>query len=352
MAQVGARPTGADAAVARRVERPGVGGEAGVAQVQPAGVGEQRPVPGQAGGQHAVEHVDAERHGLDEAARIADPHQVARPVGRQHLEGRSQRRQHLVAGLPHRQPADAVAVEVEGDGPLGALPAQALVDAALHDAEQRLAAAVEPAGRVGGPGARRPPGRAVDRVAHHRLGGRQGRAHVEDHLDVGAEQLLDADRRLRREGVPRAVVGGREGGALLGDLRPEGEDLVTARVGQHVAVPGGEAVQATELADQLGPGAQHQVVRVRQHHLGPERLEVIGSQRAHRGPGADGHEARRLERAPRRADPAPAGRAVGGVDLDADHRLPRRGRADVGRRRHAATSARSTSMASPKERNR
>ena len=48
-----------------------------------------------------------------------------------------------VQRLPDREPADGVAVEVQGHGPLGALGPQVDVDAALHDAEQALV--VDPA---------------------------------------------------------------------------------------------------------------------------------------------------------------------------------------------------------------
>ena len=76
------------------------------------------------------------------------------------------------------------------------------------------------------------------------------------------------------------------------DLRLEREDLVPARVGEHVAGPVHEPVQAAELGDQVGARAQHQVVRVGQDQRDAHRLEVLGVERLHRRPGADRHEQR------------------------------------------------------------
>ncbi len=182
-------------------------------------------------------------------------------------------------------------------------------------------ASVEPASRPARNAAR--PRRAhergaIDRAPQHRVGGRQGRTDVEHHLDVGAQQPLDVGRRLGREVVAAAVVGGAEDGALVADLRLQREDLVSARVGQHVSGPGHEPVQVAQLGDEIGAGPQHQVVRVAEHDLGAEVLHVRRRQRAHRCPGPDRHEHRRLEGALRRAHPPGPGQPVGGVDLDLD----------------------------------
>ena len=76
----------------------------GVAQAQAAGAGEGRAVAGQAGRQHAVEHVDAGRHRLHQADRVADAHQVAGPVGGQLGEGGGEGRQHLGRDSPTDRP--------------------------------------------------------------------------------------------------------------------------------------------------------------------------------------------------------------------------------------------------------
>ncbi len=87
---------------------------------------------------HTVELVDAECDRLDERCGVADAHQVPGPVGREVFQGGRERRQHLLARLADRQPADAVAVEADVDDLLGALTPHRLADASLHDAEQRL----------------------------------------------------------------------------------------------------------------------------------------------------------------------------------------------------------------------
>ena len=82
-----------------------------------------------------------------------------------------------------------------GDRPR-ALAAQLGVHAALHDPEERLPALV--------PGVRREaalqPGQgAAHAAARERLVGRERRALVEGHHDVGAERVLDLDGALGRE---------------------------------------------------------------------------------------------------------------------------------------------------------
>ena len=177
-----------------------------------------------------------------------------------------------------------------------------------------------------GPGRGTWPGR---RAAHgavrstadrqHRGRRRQRRADVEHHLDVGAELRLDVDRGLGREPVGAAVVGGPERDAVVVEghvaARLEGEDLVAAGVGEHVAGPVGEAVQPPEALDDVGAGLQHQVVRVAEHDLHAEVGEVGGRQGAHRAPGAHRHEARRADLAAGRADDAGPRRAGRGGDL-------------------------------------
>ena len=144
----------------------------------------------------------------------------------------------------------------------------AAVDAALHDAEQRLVGR----GRCAGPRPARPSAAVRSTASRTTVGRRrQRRADVEHHLDVGAEQLLDA--RPPTPGVRwwvRAVVGRAEGGAVVVDLGLEREDLVAARVGEREAVPVGEPAEPAERGDHLGARAQHQVVGVAEHDLGAE----------------------------------------------------------------------------------
>ncbi len=199
---------------------------------------------GQPGGQDAVEHVDPERHGVEERDRVADPHQVARPVDRQLGQGGGQGGQQLLAGLAHRQPADAVAVEVEGGGRPGVLGPEVGVDPALDDAEQALLAIPVDGARPGGPG--QGPGRGP---ADLLVGRGQAGADVEDHLDVGAQPGLDGHRRLGGQAVRGAVVDRPEGDAVVVDPGVEREHLEPAGVGEQMPVPTGEPVQAAEGLD-------------------------------------------------------------------------------------------------------
>ena len=155
--------------------------------------GQRRAVAADPGLHDAVELVDAERDGLDQAGRIADAHQVARTVGRQVRPAprRAPAASPLASPRP-TEPADAVAVEVE-------------LDRALR-ASARSASSMPPctmpnsawSSRCVGARARvRPRRGALDRQADHVGRRRQRRAHVEHHLDVGAEQLLRGDGRPR-----------------------------------------------------------------------------------------------------------------------------------------------------------
>ena len=138
MMQIGARVlrrwTGAF-----RIERAFVLGIFGVAQIEPAAPGEGLVMAARARRHHAVEHVDAAGNGFEQILRRADAHQIARPILRQHRSGHRDGVEH--GGLPftHRQPADRIAVEADVLQNPGALLSEVGIDAALHDAEQRLA---------------------------------------------------------------------------------------------------------------------------------------------------------------------------------------------------------------------
>ena len=62
---------------------------------------------------------------------------------------------------------------------------------------------------------------SLDRGAHDLGRRRQRRAHVEHHLDVGAEGLLGGDGVLGGEPVERAVVGRPERDAVVVDVGGE-----------------------------------------------------------------------------------------------------------------------------------
>ena len=105
-------------------------------------------------------------------------------------------------------------------------------------------------------------------------------------------------------------------------------------------------------AHHVGTGPQHEVVGVAQHDLGADGLEVGGVERAHRPPGAHRHERRGAEAAPHRVHGAGPGRPVAGLQLVAEP--PSSG--PLGRSAGGVAvghaSARSSSMASPRDRKR
>ena len=145
---------------------------------------------------HAVELVHAEGDGLDQGGGIADTHQVARAVGREVGQGGGEGREHLLPRLPHRQPADAVAVEVELDRPLRALGPQRVVDPALDDAEQGLVRPI-----VSGPGPLGPGRGPLDREADHRGSGDGSGGQTSSAIWMSAPRsccVVTADSGVRR----------------------------------------------------------------------------------------------------------------------------------------------------------
>ena len=140
--------------------------------------------------------------------------------------------------------------------------------------------------------------------------------------DVGAQRLLHLDDELGREEVGRAVDRRAELDARLADLSELGEapHLESAGVGQDGAVPAHETMEAAELTDEVVAGPEKQVIRVGEHDLGAGRAEVVRPQRLHGGVRADRHEDRRVDDAVRRGQPAGAGGAIGGDQLEL-HRI-------------------------------
>ena len=125
-------------AAAAFLERSRIAGEPGVAQVEPAARGERRAGARGASRQHAVEHVDPARDHLEDALRIAEPHEVPRPVGGKQRRRPGDRVEHLGSALADREPAERVAVERQPDDLLDRASAQLAVDATLRDPEAQL----------------------------------------------------------------------------------------------------------------------------------------------------------------------------------------------------------------------
>ena len=115
MMQIGARIVARRRPCAFLVERPRIVGVAGVAQIDLAEAGERHAVAPVAGRHHAVEHVDAARHRLQQILGRADAHQVARAIRRQRRRGLLDHREHHRLRLADRKPADRVAVKADLD---------------------------------------------------------------------------------------------------------------------------------------------------------------------------------------------------------------------------------------------
>jgi hypothetical protein len=253
-------------------------------------------------------------------------------AGGEQRAGGVQRREHGLLRLAHGEPADRVAVEADADQALGRAGAQAEVGAALDDAEQAVAVAADE-GRLRALG---PAQGQLHGALDLGSGRRQGDALVEHHGDRGIQEMLDLDRALGRQLVPAAVVVRAEHHAALGELAALGQrhDLEPAAVGQDRPLPAHEAVQPAQPADALGPGAQHQVVGVAQDDLGAGARHHLAGHGLDRGGRADRHEGWGLDRAEGGGQPAAAGGAVAGQELEAE----------TG---HAASPARVRRQASP-----
>ena len=164
------------------------------------------------------------------------------------------------------------------------------MDAALDDAEQ----AVTRSSIEGGRRPRRPAHRQPHGFGGVGLARRIRRAFIEDHGDIGAESVLDFDRALGRQFMPGAVEMGLEDDAVIGDLAEIGQrhDLETARIGEDRSRPVHEPVQSAEPGDDIGARAQHQMIGVGEHDLGPGRGHRFGRHRLDGPGGADGDEGR------------------------------------------------------------
>ena len=237
---------------------------------------------------------------------------------------------------PTRQPADAVSVEVEVDGPLGA--ARRASPRRRHPGRCRTAPGRSRRVRRAGPlGPRR---RALDRHARRPRAATAAAGTRRAPSGCRRRAAPAWPRRLRRE----AVRSSRR--RCCRNVTPSSSTFGSSentwkppRVGQRQPAPSGEPAEPAERGDRLGAGPQHQVVRVAEHDLGAELLVVGGAEVLDRAAGADGHEARRAVgaacRARRRRARAAPSAAIDG-ERDGVHQA----------------ALRSSSIASPKDKKR
>ena len=133
--EIGARIVARGGAGTRLVDRARVVGVARVLEVDRPEAGEGEPVPAVARRQDAVEHVDAACHRLDDVLGCADPHEIARPLGRERGGHGLDDAQHHLLRLAHGQPADGITVKAHLGENTSALCAQSQIVTALHDGE-------------------------------------------------------------------------------------------------------------------------------------------------------------------------------------------------------------------------
>jgi len=277
---------------------------------------EQIPIPGVAGGQDAIHHIDAPRHVLGQLGRHPDPHGVTRPVARQNIACRFHHLQTEGPRLADREAADRVPIGVEVEEGSSAFTAKIRKHRPLDDRKERVAG-----GERGNAGAEMVVGLPcpADRASHGFPGvfvadGVLG-ALVEDHEDVAPEGELDVDGGFGGEGVGGAVKVGLKGDAAIGELAEVGkaEDLEAAGVGENGVAPGHEAMESAELANQFVAGPEEEVVGVCQDDLGVEVLEIALVEGFDGRLGADGHEHGGLDIAVGGVEDAGAGAGSGAL---------------------------------------
>ena len=256
--------------------------------------GEGLSVAGTAGGMNAVEHIDTLPDHFEELGGGAQAHGVAGLVLLEERFGILDGGKHFGFGLPDRDSANGVAVQIEVDEFPGGLLAEIGIDASLDNAEVELSA-VAAGGLVGFN-----PVLATFSPASGEAGGLLGilalagvgRAFVEEHGDVGAKNGLDLHALLGAEHHAGAVEMALKLDALFGDFSDFGQrpNLKAAGVGEQGPVPGGEGMEAAEFFDHLGTGAKPEVVGVCENDLRLHHVKIIGMEGFDRTLGADRHE--------------------------------------------------------------
>ena len=320
VAQIRAAEPAAGRTLTAFLDRAVVGLILRIHDVENAAVREQMTVARVPGRHDAVEEVDAARNALDDVARRADAHQIARLVLRRVRQDDIKNMVHDLGAFADGQTADRIARQIKFGDRLHVLDAQVIVGAALIDTEQQLMRidgirqAVETVEL--GLAASEPARRAVDGVLDVLARRRVFDALIKRHGDIRAEIGLDAHALLRTHEDFAAVDVRMEGHALLLDLaqRRKRENLKSARVGQHRAVPAHELVQTAHLTNDLIARANVKMVGIGQLDLAAKLLEVERIDRAlDRAGRADVLKDRGLHHAVCRAEFA-AARAAFGFD--------------------------------------
>ena len=162
--------------------------------------GEGGAVAGDAGGEDAIEHVNAARDEFDHLGGRAETHRVARLLGGKKRFGDFDGAKHFGFGFADADAADGVAIKFEGNEGLGAFFAEVGSDAPLNDAKDHLTGSTGLFAAFGGPAHG-----AFDGGAKFAGSAGVGRAIIEDHGDVGTEFALDLHGFFGTEKKKRAV---------------------------------------------------------------------------------------------------------------------------------------------------
>ena len=281
------------------------------------------PVPG---GRNAVEQIHTPGDPFEQIVRKTDTHKI---TGHPRRERRREPFEHPVhhrLRLSHREPADGdTGPGAARQGAFQGSHPQVVVGAALDDGPERLFRLFRLFCQLPVPGSApfQPPQRPLHpffRQLPRRLAGDDV---VEHHGHVGAECPLDLHGRFGSDRAGRAIDVADELDPVLLDLPEslEGKHLEAARVGEHRAVPGGEAVEPAQRLYHRLAGPEMQMIGVAQDDLraGPEYL--VRMQPAHRPVGPHRHECRSLHRAVWQGEGSGAGEALGGVKGEFEHGL-------------------------------
>jgi len=233
-----------------------------VAEVDASCRREHSPVSPQSAGQHAIKDVDAPCDAFHQVLGCAHSHEIAGLSLWQERCERIQNAQGICLALTHGKAADGIPLKVHLRQKAGALGAQVLKDATLHDAKQGL---VTP--RVSSQAAFRPQVRAAHGLLHIVSVVWHGTL-VEHHGYIRAKHLLYLDNLLRRQPMLRPVNVRAKGHArLVYAAEPlQGEHLKATTIGQDRTRPGHEAVQAPQALDQVRTRTQVKMVGVTEDH--------------------------------------------------------------------------------------
>ena len=224
-------------------------------------------------GHYAVEEVHAEVNRLENVARCADPHQVARLIGGHIRFYRVDDAVHLLGFLADRQTADGVTVAVQFRDLLHMTDTQILISSALIDPEQHLVAVD---GGIHGIQschfrltAHQPTVGTRDAVLDILIRGRVLDALVERHGNGGREVRLDLHTFFRPHEDALAVDMGLEVDPLLFDFPQscEGKDLKPAAIGEDGAIPVHEFMESPHIVNEVVARSDMEVVGIGQFDL-------------------------------------------------------------------------------------